>query len=75
MYRTKIRKVGNSHGVLLPAEVVRRWGLREGEAVELAFDADRLILRPAVGDREAYVKALEQVIEEDDAILSDLAKR
>ena len=75
MYRTKIRKVGNSHGVLLPAEVVRRWGLRAGEAVEVAFDADRLILRPAAGGREAYVKALEQVLDEDGAILSDLAKR
>lgn len=74
MYRTKIRKVGNSHGVLLPAEVVRRWKLRAGEAIELAFDADRLILRPVGGGREAYVRALEQVLDEDDAILADLAK-
>jgi putative addiction module antidote len=74
MYRTKIRRVGNSHGVLLPAEIVRRWGLRVGEAIEVAFDADRVILRPASGSRAAFVKALEEVADEDDAILRDLAK-
>jgi putative addiction module antidote len=74
MPRTKIRKVGNSHGLLLPAEVVRYWGLRVGDEVDLSYDADRLIVRPANGDRKAFVEALEEVLREDEGILSGLAK-
>ncbi len=74
MFRSRIRKIGNSHGLLLPAEALRHWGLRAGEQVELSFDADRLIVQPARGGREDFLKALEEVLEEDAGILADLAK-
>jgi antitoxin component of MazEF toxin-antitoxin module len=74
MLRTKIRKVGNSHGLLLPADVVRYWKLKPGTEVELSFDADRLIVRPVAGDRAAFVEALGEVLDEDAGILEDLAK-
>lgn len=75
MIRTRIRKVGNSHGLLLPGEFIRRWKLRPGQEVEVTLDADRLIVRPTTGDREAFVRALEDTLDEDDEILADLAKR
>jgi putative addiction module antidote len=70
--QTKLRKVGNSHAVLLPAELVRAWRLEAGDALELFFDADRVVLRPADARRERFVESLERVIREDDRLLEAL---
>ncbi len=36
MFKTKIRKVGTSFGVLLPKELIREQRLREGEEVNVS---------------------------------------
>jgi hypothetical protein len=33
--RLTIRRIGNSFGVIIPRDVLERWGVREGEALEL----------------------------------------
>ncbi|MBI3074132.1 MAG: hypothetical protein HYY84_18640 [Deltaproteobacteria bacterium] len=74
MLKTRIRKIGNSHGILLPSQAIRYWRAKSGTEVELVFDADRLIIRPVSGDRDGFVRALDEVLDEDEAILRDLAK-
>lgn len=32
---TKIRKFGNSHGILLPADLIQMLNLKEGDTIEL----------------------------------------
>ena len=42
-----IRRVGNSLGVIVPREVLRRWGLGEGDALELGAESIRRPRRSA----------------------------
>jgi antitoxin component of MazEF toxin-antitoxin module len=39
--RLTIRRIGNSLGVIVPRDALRRWGLGEGDALELAGDSIR----------------------------------
>lgn len=75
MARTKIRQVGNSRGIVIPADLLEHLGLEEGTEVDLVADANRLVVRESTGDREEFIRALEVVLEENDEILADLAER
>lgn len=51
----QVAKWGNSLAMRLPAELVRRFGLREGDSVEAQITADgALTLRPAGWSRHAF---------------------
>lgn len=51
----QIAKWGNSLALRIPAEVVRRLGLREGATVEAQLTVDgALSIRPAQWDRKAF---------------------
>ncbi len=41
---TKITKIGNSKGVIIPHEVIRALALEEGDEVELTYDESTQIL-------------------------------
>lgn len=41
---TKIIKIGNSKGLILPSEVIKALSLDEGDAVELTYNANTQIL-------------------------------
>jgi putative addiction module antidote len=41
---TKITKIGNSKGVIIPHEVIKALALEEGDAVELSYDSNTQIL-------------------------------
>lgn len=41
-----IRRIGNSLGVIVPREALRRWGLGEGDALELGEESIRRPRRP-----------------------------
>jgi antitoxin component of MazEF toxin-antitoxin module len=73
MFETKLRKVGNSHAVILPAELVKAWGLSPGDPLSLYLDADRAILRPTDGRRGDFIQSLERVTREDETLLAALA--
>src|SRR3954471_21925934 len=45
--RLTIRRIGNSLGVIVPREVLREWGLDEGDSLELAGESIRRPRRPA----------------------------
>ena len=55
----QIAKWGNSMAVRLPAELVRRIGLRDGDSVEAHLSADgALTIRPAGWNRSAFAAEL-----------------
>jgi antitoxin MazE len=56
-----VAKWGNSLALRLPAEYVRRIGIKEGDQVELSLTIDGgLALRPARWDRGAFSRELDQ---------------
>jgi antitoxin MazE len=54
-----IAKWGNSLAMRLPADLVRRFGLRDGDSVEAQLTADgALTIRPANWSRRAFAAEL-----------------
>ena len=37
---TRITRIGNSRGVILPSEVIKALALEEGDEVQLSYDTD-----------------------------------
>ncbi len=55
----QIAKWGNSLAMRLPADLVRRFGLRDGDRVEAQLTADgALTIRPAGWNRRAFAAKL-----------------
>ena len=55
----QVAKWGNSLAMRLPAELVRRFGLREGDSVDAQLSADgALTIRPAEWNRRAFAAEL-----------------
>lgn len=44
MMSTKITKIGNSKGIIIPSEVIKALALDEGDEVELSYDQASQIL-------------------------------
>jgi len=42
--RTKIRKMGNSFGVIIPKPIFARLGVQAGDELDLSLDDGRLLL-------------------------------
>ncbi|HMO46717.1 MAG TPA: AbrB/MazE/SpoVT family DNA-binding domain-containing protein [Rubrivivax sp.] len=60
----QIAKWGNSLAMRLPADVVRRFGLREGDSVQARITADgALAIRPAGWSRKAFAAELAEARE------------
>ncbi len=58
----QVAKWGNSLALRIPADVVRRLGLREGATVEAHLTVDgTLSIRPAQWNRKAFALELTQV--------------
>ena len=58
----QVAKWGNSLALRIPAEVVRRLGLREGATVEAQLTVDgTLSIRPAHWNREAFATELTEL--------------
>jgi antitoxin MazE len=55
----QVARWGNSLALRIPAEIVRRLGLREGSTVQAQISVDgSLSLRPAHWDRKAFAQEL-----------------
>lgn len=44
MMSTKITKIGNSKGIIIPSEIIKALVLEEGDEVELSYDAATQVL-------------------------------
>lgn len=75
MQALKIRKVGNSLGLVLPKEVVARLKVGEGDTVYLTDAADGYRITPMDAGFAAQMAAAEEIMREDRDVLRELAKR
>jgi len=70
--KTRVVRIGNSHGIRIPKPLLEQTGLR-GE-VEISAQDDSLIIRPARRPREGWAAAFQEMARRgDDALLDDAA--
>ena len=72
--KLKIRKFGNSAGVLLPKEVLAKLRVGEGDTLYATESPDGIRLTAADPEFEAKMALAEQIMREDRDILRVLAK-
>jgi antitoxin MazE len=70
--KTRIVRIGNSHGIRIPKLLLEQTGLN-GQ-VEISAQNDSLIIRPARRPREGWTVAFKEIARRgDDALLDDAA--
>ena len=69
MLKTRIVKIGNSHGIRIPKVFLEQMQL--GEDVELELLADQIIIRPARRPREGWDTLFQAMAEHGDDQLLD----
>ncbi len=75
MQTLKIRKVGNSLGLVLPKEVVARLKVEEGDTVYLTDAQDGYRITPLDPDFAKQMETAEAIMREDRDVLRELARR
>ena len=50
MNTTRITKIGNSKGIIIPSEIIKALALDEGDEVELSYDPDSQVLSATFTD-------------------------
>lgn len=70
----KVRRIGNSLGVLLPKEVADQMHLAEGDTLHVVTDADGAHLTPYDPNFDAAMRAFEQTRRKYRNALRALAK-
>lgn len=71
----KLRKIGNSVGIVLPKEALAHLKLREGDSVSVTDSADgSLRLSPASADVKRQLDVIQDVIHRYRRTLRELAK-
>ena len=72
----QVSKWGNSLALRIPAEVVRRLGLREGTTVDAQLTVDgTLSIRPAAWNRQAFALELSEArsaMPQSEAVMNEL---
>ncbi len=74
-YKTKVRKIGNSQGILLPREVLQQLQVKEGDALYLTRAPDNA-LRISTGDPsfETKMAIADDLMDRYQNALRELAK-
>ena len=57
---TKLRRVGNSLGVTLPKEVLDKFGLKEGDSINIILTTEGIQLTPYDPNFEAVMEAYKE---------------
>ncbi|URQ74214.1 MAG: AbrB/MazE/SpoVT family DNA-binding domain-containing protein [Candidatus Ochrobactrum gambitense] len=73
MYVT-LRKIGNSEGVILPKEVLKRLNLRAGDKLQLAETQSGLSLEPIDDSFEQQTEAARKVMDKYKVALQKLSE-
>jgi putative addiction module antidote len=74
MTTAKIRKIGNSLGVVLPKDVLEMLGAREGDIVSFARSAEGLLVTVSDEENERLRTLADEIMERRYAVLRALAK-
>jgi len=76
MQAVKIRKIGNSLGVVIPKDVLARMKVTEGETIYFTESEDGGVrLTPVDEEFARQMSAAEDIMRQDRHILRELAKR
>ena len=75
MQTLKIRKIGNSLGLVLPKEALARLRVGEGDTVYITEAPDGFRLTPMNEGFARQMEAAEAIMREDRDLLRELAKR
>ncbi|PDW02828.1 AbrB/MazE/SpoVT family DNA-binding domain-containing protein [Candidatus Viridilinea mediisalina] len=67
--KTRLVKIGNSHGIRIPKVVRDQIGLTD--TIELEVDGSRLIVRSSAAPRAAWAAQFRQMAERQDDVLLD----
>jgi putative addiction module antidote len=67
---TKIRKWGNSYGIIIPQEILRGKNMKEGEEIDAILVKKGSILRETFG-KHKFSKPVKQLMKETDKELYD----
>ena len=62
---TRIRKWGNSLGLRIPKSIAEQTGVKEGSAVELNVEDERLVITPVKVEAYRLADLLERVTDEN----------
>ncbi len=68
---TKVRKWGNSYGLIIPQAIMQSKHLKEGEEVEAIIIKKSNVLRETFGTMK-FKKSTEQMMKETDEALYDI---
>ena len=70
----KIRKVGNSLGVILPKQLIEELHLKTGDKISIERKGSNLELRPVDPEFEEWAEAYDQLNTDYKEVLKALAK-
>jgi len=76
MFETKVRKVGNSASVIIPAPILKALDIPNGSVLAVSLDADGIVLRRKGSrhSRAEFIEMLDRLGAENAGILRGLAK-
>ncbi|PHS32653.1 MAG: AbrB/MazE/SpoVT family DNA-binding domain-containing protein [Methylophaga sp.] len=74
MLKVKVTSVGNSMGILLPKEALRKMNASKGDTLYLVEGSDGYTLTPYQQDFEAQVETAENIMKRYKNTLRELAK-
>lgn len=74
MLKVKVTAVGNSMGILLPKEALRKLKAGKGDTLYLVENADGFTLTPYQQDFESQMEAAEKVLKKYRNALHELAR-
>jgi putative addiction module antidote len=74
MTALKLRKIGNSVGVILPKDTLDRHKLSAGDVVELTEQDDRLVIKRSDDEFARQLEVARQVMKRRFSALRELAK-
>ncbi len=72
--KVKLRRIGNSVGVVLPREILSRARLAEGDELHLVESPDGFTAQRTDPDFEAEMEAARRIMRRRRAVLRELAK-
>lgn len=76
MLELKVRKIGNSYGIVLPKEALARLKVSEGETLYMTDAENGSYRLTALNEKFAeQMKVAEAIMREDRDLLHELAKR
>jgi antitoxin component of MazEF toxin-antitoxin module len=70
----KVRKIGNSYGIILPTEIMEVAGISKDAELEISVKENQIILKPASLKDHKVMKTFLKVLEDYNETFKKLAK-